>query len=130
MQPQLNVVDSSGWIEYFLGTDRAEHFTEALTDVSELIVPVIAIYEVNKRITQLISASAAQRCVQVMQKGRSMQVTESRAIAASIISIKHQLGMADALMYGIAIEFDAQFWTQDIDYQGLNNVRYFAKPSN
>jgi predicted nucleic acid-binding protein len=35
--------------------------------------------------------------------------------------------MADAMMYAIALEFDAQFWTQDIDYKGLPNIEFHAK---
>jgi hypothetical protein len=37
--------------------------------------------------------------------------------------------MADAAMYAMAREFDASFWTQDADYQGLAGVRYQAKAS-
>jgi hypothetical protein len=29
----------------------------------------------------------------------------------------------------MALEFNAQFWTQDIDYQGLPQVQFFAKSS-
>jgi hypothetical protein len=30
-------------------------------------------------------------------------------------------------MYSMALEFDATFWTQDIDYEGLPQVQYFPK---
>jgi hypothetical protein len=36
--------------------------------------------------------------------------------------------MADAMMYSLALEFGATFWTQDVDYQGLPSVHFFAKP--
>jgi len=37
------------------------------------------------------------------------------------------LAMADAVMYSIALEHKATFWTQDVDYQGLPGVNYFAR---
>jgi hypothetical protein len=36
--------------------------------------------------------------------------------------------MADAMMYSLALEFNATFWTQDVDYQGLPSVHFLAKP--
>ena len=41
-----NVVDSSGWIEYFTDSDRAALFASAIEDTASLLVPVISIYEV------------------------------------------------------------------------------------
>jgi hypothetical protein len=36
--------------------------------------------------------------------------------------------MADAMMYSLAQELKATFWTQDVDYEGLPGVNYLAKP--
>ena len=36
--------------------------------------------------------------------------------------------MADAIMYSIAREFNAAFWTQDVDYEGLPGVNYHPRP--
>lgn len=48
----MNVVDSSGWLEYFANGTNAEFFAPAIEDVDELIVPAISIYEVFKRVLQ------------------------------------------------------------------------------
>ena len=45
----FNVVDSSGWLEYFVGSDRAGLFAPAIENTERLIVPIISIYEVFKR---------------------------------------------------------------------------------
>jgi toxin FitB len=37
----MNVVDSSGWIEYFTGGAGAEFFSEAIEHSGELLVPSI-----------------------------------------------------------------------------------------
>jgi hypothetical protein len=36
--------------------------------------------------------------------------------------------MADAVIYSMAREFAATLWTQDADYDGLEGVKFFAKP--
>lgn len=65
-----------------------------------------------------------QDCVDQMQSATVVDLTLPRAIAASLIAQKHKLAMADAILYSIAREFKANFWTQDADYQGLPGVRY------
>jgi toxin FitB len=38
-----NVVDSSGWLEYFIDTDRAVLFAPAIEDAANLVVPAIVL---------------------------------------------------------------------------------------
>ncbi len=38
----MNVVDSSGWIEYFFDSPRADLFAAAIEDVTKLLVPVVS----------------------------------------------------------------------------------------
>jgi toxin FitB len=124
---RINIVDSSGWIEYFQDTQRADIFEPAILDSHHLIVPAVSIYEVHKRLSQLSPTHIVDECIAVMQKPRVVTLSAERAIAASRIAIKHQLAMADAMMYAIALEFDALFWTQDVDYKGLPNIEFHAK---
>lgn len=41
----MNVVDSSGWLEYFADGPNADFFAPAIENTSELVVPTISIYE-------------------------------------------------------------------------------------
>ena len=50
--PAKNVVDSSGWIEYFADGLNADFFEAAVEDASALIVPAISIYEVSSASSQ------------------------------------------------------------------------------
>ena len=124
----MNVVDSSGWIEYLQDTDRADLFAEAIEDRHALLVPTIALFEVHKVLARSLPTDLVKRCLDVMRLGRVLDLTDPRAIAASQAAVKYKLAMADAAMYSMAQEFGATFWTQDVDYQGLNGVRYCAKP--
>lgn len=125
----MNVVDSSGWIEYLQDTPRADLFAAAIEDRHHLLVPSIALFEVHKVLSRSLNEAIVTQCLDVMRLGRVLDLTDARAIAASQISRQHKLAMADAAMYSMAREFGAEFWTQDIDYQGLPGVSYCPKPS-
>ncbi len=123
----MNVVDSSGWIEYFHDSARADLFAPAIEQRDDLIVPVIALYEVHKILSRQMPPDLVDTFLNVMRLGRVVDLTDKRATAASKASSAHGLAMADAAMYSIAQEFEATLWTQDVDYQGLSNVKLFAK---
>jgi toxin FitB len=125
----MNVVDSSGWIEYLQDTSRADLFAPAIEQRDRLIVPVIALYEVHKILSRKLPEVAVNQAVDVMRLARVIELTDRRAIAASTVASQHKLAMADAVMYSIALEFKATLWTQDVDYEGLQSVHYCPKPA-
>ena len=125
----MNVVDSSGWVEYFQDSLRADLFALAIEQRDQLLVPTIALFEVHEVLSRKLPAELVAHCLDVMRLGRVLDLTDQRAIAASKIASQHRLAMADAAMYSMAQEHQATFWTQDMDYQGLPGVRFFAKPA-
>jgi toxin FitB len=125
----MNVIDSSGWIEYFQDSPRADLFAMAIEQRERLLVPTIALFEVHKFLSRSLQVDLVDRCLDIMRLGKVIDFTDARAIAASKVSRQHRLALADAAMYSMALEHGATFWTQHIDYEGLGSVRYFAKPS-
>lgn len=123
----MNVVDSSGWIAFFQAASNGPIFKPVIEDRDALLVPVIALYEVHKVLSRQLPADMVVACLNVMRMGRVLEVTDTRAIAASVAARAHGLAMADALMYSMAQEFQATFWTQDVDYRGLPGVQFTAK---
>ena len=123
----MNVVDSSGWIEFFFAGNNGPLFKPVIEQRDQLLVPVIALYEVHKILSRQMPPTEVEKFLNVMRMGRVIDLTDQRAIAASIAASQHNLAMADAAMYSIALEFKATFWTQDADYEGLDSVQYFAK---
>ena len=123
----MNVVDSSGWVEYFQDSPRAELFAKAIEQRDQLLVPTIALFEVHKILSRTLAENLVGRCLDVMRLGRVLDFTDARAIAASAVSRQHRLALADAAMYSMALEHKATLWTQDADYDGMSGVRYFAK---
>lgn len=66
----MNVVDSSGWLEYFADGPNAEFFATALQDTPTLLVPVICIFEVFKRVAVQTNESNASVAVAQMLEGK------------------------------------------------------------
>ena len=123
----MNVVDSSGWIEFFRAGANGPVFKPVIEDRNHLLVPTISLFEVHRVLNRSLDTDLVTRCLDVMRLGRVLDLTDARAVAAAQLATRHKLAMADAAMYAMAREFGATFWTQDADYQGLPDVRFFAK---
>ena len=122
-----HVVDSSAWLEYFADGPGAEHFAPIIEKPVTLLVPTITLFEVFKRIAVQRDENDAIACVAVMQQGEVVAIDAALALQAAKLSVKHQLSMADSLIYATAQRASAPLWTQDADFERLQGVRYFAK---
>ena len=123
----MNIVDSSGWLAYFADEPNAKYFLAPLNDSAKLVVPSVTIYEVFKVILREAGENDALQSVVAMQKGTVVDLDASLAIAASLLSLEHNLPMADSIILATAREFKAVIWTQDADFKNINNVKYFPK---
>jgi predicted nucleic acid-binding protein len=120
----MNVVDSSGWLEYFADGPNADFFAPVIEDVAELLVPVITIYEVFKRVLQQRSEDDALQAVAVMMQGRVVDLDPVLALSAAAISTDLRLPMADSIILATARAYGATLWTQDADFENIEGVRY------
>ncbi len=126
----MNIVDSSAWLEYFSGGQNADNFAPAIEDEASLIVPVITIYEVFKVILRESTENNALTIVAAMEKGRVIDLTASLSMEAARISRNHRLPMADSIILATGLFYDCTIWTQDSDFDGIENVRYFPNIAN
>ncbi len=124
----MNVVDSSGWLEYFADGENAAFFADTVKATSDLIVPVVCLYEVFKRVSLQRGEGPALQAVAIMQQGRVVELTATIALSAAALSLEHKLPMADSLILATARDHDATLWTQDADFAGMTGVEYIAKP--
>ena len=123
----MNIVDASGWIEFFLAGTNGPKFKPVIENTSELLVSSVNMYEVHRVLSRKLPVELRDMCLEVMRRAPVIELNDERAIAASELSLKHGLALADAAMYAIALEHKAVLWTQDADYQGLKGVKYFPK---
>ncbi|MBA3950592.1 MAG: type II toxin-antitoxin system VapC family toxin [Rubrobacter sp.] len=123
-----NVVDSSGWIEYFADGPNADFFASVVEDTGSLVVPSITLYEVFKRLlVEPAGEGAALEVVAAMQQGLVVALSPELALAAAKISSETKLPMADSVILATAREHDATLWTQDSDFEGVEDVNYVKK---
>lgn len=125
----MNVVDSSGWLEYFADAPNASLFASAIGNLSELVVPSISIYEVFKRVYQQKGEDAALGAVATMLQGLTVDLDPSIAVNAAKISIDFKLPMADSIILATAEAHGALLWTQDSDFKNVPGVHYIEKKS-
>ena len=123
----MNVVDSSGWLEYFTEGPNAEFFVPPLADAESLIVPAITVYEVFKTILRQRNESAALEAVALMEQGRVVSLDTPISLLAARISLDLSLPMADSIILATARLHGAVLWTQDIDFEGIEGVWYRPK---
>ena len=122
----MNVVDSSGWLEYFGAGKNAGFFASAIEDTDQLLVPVICIYEVFKRVLSQSGLGAAQTHIADMYSGQVVDLDASLSISAAKISVEMKLPMADSIILATARALDATLWTQDVHFKGLEGVQYIV----
>ena len=123
----MNLVDSSGWLEYFTDGKNAKFFVRVIENTEELMVSTINLYEVYKKILLEKNEDAALQVIGLMQQAKVAEITSSIAIMAAKHSYELKLPMADSLIYSTARTHDATVWTQDADFKDLEEVKYFKK---
>ena len=123
----MNLVDSSGWLEYLSDSKNAKLFAPAIEKTDELIVSTINIYEIYKKILLERDESSAIQVVGLMQQAKVIEVSSTISIQAAKLSYERKIPMADSLIYTTARQNNAIIWTQDIDFKELDDVKYFKK---
>jgi predicted nucleic acid-binding protein len=123
----LNVVDSSAWLAYFADESGARAFADAIENTESLVVPTICLTEVFKVVARQRGDGDALQAIAVMQQGRAVDLDGELALLAAVVGAERKLPLADSIVYATARQLDAVVWTQDEDFEGLPNARYFRK---
>lgn len=123
----MNVVDSSGWLEYFADGSNADFFAPAITDEANLVVPTICMFEVFKRLSLQRGKEAALQAMGMLYRGRLAALTDEIALQAALLSLDHKLPFADSIILATARTHQATLWTQDEHFKGLMGVEYIEK---
>ncbi len=125
----MNLVDSSGWVEYFSNGSNAKFFIPPLQDLENLLVPTICIYEVFKRLMLDMGEENALQAAGIMSSGQVIEMDRKIAIDAAQISVELELVMADSIILATARDHDAIVWTQDAHFKDIAGVKYIEKKS-
>ena len=123
----MNVVDSSGWVEYFNKGPNARYFIPAIQDTQNLLVPSICLYEVFKKVLSQFDEETALQALSVMTLGQVVELDRDLAIDAALVSTEMKLAMADSIILATARASDANLWTQDRHFKDISGVKYIGK---
>jgi toxin FitB len=123
----VNVVDSSGWLEYLADGPNADFFAKPITATADLVVPTVSLYEVFKRVVQQRGEDDALQAVALMQQGTVIELSTSLALSAARISLTEKIPMADSIILATARAYSATLWSQDADFEHITGVKYTPK---
>jgi predicted nucleic acid-binding protein len=84
----MNLVDTSGWIEFLYDGANADFFAPHIEDTAQLLVPVICLYEVFKKVNQSGDEARALQAVGQMKQGHVEPVSEDIALRAALLSLR------------------------------------------
>ena len=123
----MNVIDSSGWLEYFISGENASFFATPIQDVANVVVPTISIFEIFKRTLIERGRTDALEAVAIMYDGNVVDLDREIALIAADLSFELKLPMADSIILATARAHDATLWTQDEHFKDIQGVKYIEK---
>lgn len=124
----MNLLDSSGRLEFFLAGPRASDFRPVIENRGELATSAVSLYEVLRALLTRVEEDVALSLLAVMERGRVIPLDGLVAREAALVSRAFRLAMADSIIYATARLHRATLWTQDADFDGLPGVRYVQRP--
>lgn len=122
-----HILDSSAIIEILDDGPNTKYFRPIIKKHPDILVPAIIITEVRKVILRQRTQEEADLVTRSLLASQVINIDESIATTAADLAIKHNLPLADSLIYAITVSYKATLWTQDSDFKGLPKVRYYPK---
>jgi predicted nucleic acid-binding protein len=122
-----DILDSSAWLECLDDGPNVRHFGPILRKLPNLIIPAVVLTEIRKVALKQRSVQEAEAVTDSMRSGIVIPADAIISILAADLFIKHQLALADSLIYATTLNQNATLWTQNADFEGLPHVKYFPK---
>ena len=118
------VLDTCGWLAYFLNEPLAPRYAPLINGPTEPIVSIVSIYEVYKVLARNSGPVEALRHADYLWAFPVDSLSLETTILAADLSAAHKLHMSDALIYATAVSHQAELWTHDTHFQGLPGVHF------
>lgn len=123
----MNIIDSSGWLEYFISGSNAVFFAPVIENAENVLVPTISLFEVFKRVLIERNRDDALEAIALMKEGHVIDLDDNLALVAAELSYELKLPMADSIILATARAHNATLWTQDEHFKDIEGVRYIEK---
>jgi predicted nucleic acid-binding protein len=126
---KLILLDSSAWIAMAHDGPNAKMFARAMAEAEQVLVSAISIYEIARYTTRVAGDAATEKLLSFVSLHQIVPISAEIATLAADLGARHQLAMADALIYATSAVHQAELWTQDADFKELPNVKCFLAPA-
>ena len=123
----MRVIDTSAWIEWLVDSSLGKKLAREIPDRAECIVPTIVQLELSKWLVREVGEEAADQVIAFTQKCVVVPLDTPIALLAADLHRQHKLATADAIVYATAKHMGADLLTCDAHFEGLADVRLFAK---
>ncbi len=123
----MNLVDSSGWLEYFADGPKADAFAPVLKDIDDVLVPTICMYEVFKVVLRERGEEDALQAVALMKQGEVVDLTSELAMVAARLGTQLKIPMADSIIVATARLYEATIWTLDADFKKIDGAKFISR---
>ncbi len=124
----MRVVDTSVWIEWFIGSPLGRRLAKEMPDRPECIVPTIVQLELAKWLLRESGEDRADQVIAYTQNCIVVPLDTPIALLAAELHRQHKLATADAIVYATAQARGAELLTCDAHFDKLPGVAYFRKP--
>lgn len=123
------LIDSCGWIEYFVEGPLAEGYAKYVEQANEetTVTPSIVVYEVYKKIKNARSEQNALEAYAQLARTRIIDLTPKLSVEAAEVSLSTNLPMADSIILATARAYNAQVITSDQHLKNLKEVKFINK---
>lgn len=122
------LIDSYGWLEYFLEGPLAEKYAKYIEEANEenYVTPTIVVYEVYKRIRSIQGEQSALEAYAQITRTKIVELTSQIALEAAEISLSTSLGMADSMIVATAKAYNAQIVTSDKHLKDFKEAKFIG----
>jgi len=127
MNNKYYLIDTCGWIEWFIDDILADQFSPYFQQLSNIIVPTVIQYELYKWVCRERDNDTAQALIELTKQGKTIVLDTDLALKAAKLAAQYRLSVADALIYATAQLEKVELITSDDHFSDLPNVCYFPK---
>jgi predicted nucleic acid-binding protein len=122
----LILIDSYGWLEYFLEGPLADKYAKYVEEANEnnYVTPTVVVYEVFKRIRCIQGEQSALEAYSQLTRTKIVELTSQIALEAAEISLAANLGMADSIVLATARAFNAEILTNDKHLKDFKECKF------
>lgn len=123
----MRVIDTSAWIEWFVGSYLREQLAQQIPVRSQCVFPTIIQLELAKWLARERGQERVDQMTAYTQKCVVVPLDTRIAMRSVAVHRQYKLATADAIVYATAQEYGADLVTCDAHFEKLPNVILIRK---